>query len=170
MAIRAMNRPISNHSDMGKVPDPLRKNRQPFGRPTRTPRVLLGARGARSGSVDGAWWPWTANLTAELHDLISVVTPRLGYTVRVGFDWNSVSLVQRRIDDDDGIQMHGPGSKQAAGIMHLHGAHGAALALLVIPFDTPPELADRQMRLAAGQPRSVKDPAASTASQRSRVW
>jgi hypothetical protein len=157
MTIRAMKRPITNHFDMSKAPGPLQKNRQPFGRPTRTPRVLLGARGARSGSVDGAWWPWTANLTAELHDLISVVTPRLGYTVRVGFDWNSVSLTQRRIDDDDGIQMHGPGSKQAAGIMHLHGAHGAALALLVIPFDTPPELANRQMRLAAGQPRSVKD-------------
>ncbi|MGF6885311.1 hypothetical protein ABIA39_004147 [Nocardia sp. GAS34] len=47
-----------------------RGNRQPFPSPTRTPGVLLRRLDAGSGLVDGAWWPRTANLTSELHDLI----------------------------------------------------------------------------------------------------
>ncbi|WP_245400900.1 DUF5994 family protein [Nocardia albiluteola] len=32
--------------------------------------ALLRRPDAGSGLVDGAWWPRTANLTSELHDLI----------------------------------------------------------------------------------------------------
>ncbi|WP_330250382.1 DUF5994 family protein [Nocardia sp. NBC_00565] len=142
-------RPITNHRDMtGSIGPPVR-NRQPFRTPTRTPRLLLRGTGSGSGPVDGAWWPWTANLTAELHDLISVLTPRLGSTVRIGFDWNAVSLTQRRIDHDDGIQLHGPGSAQPNDIMHLVGTGGTRLTLLVIPADTPPDEANNRMRWAS---------------------
>ncbi|MFI7671132.1 DUF5994 family protein [Nocardia sp. NPDC049526] len=140
------HRPITNHRDMtGNIGPPLR-NLQPFRSPTRTPRLLLRASGSRSGQVDGAWWPWTANLTAELHDLISVLTPRLGSTVRIGFGWNAVSLAQRRIDHDDGIRLHGPGAAQPDDVMHLVGAGGTHLALLVIPADTPPDQANSRMQ------------------------
>lgn len=146
--IRA-HRPITNHRDMtGNIGPPLR-NLQPFRTPTRTPRLLLRGSGTGSGHVDGAWWPWTANLTAELHDLINVLTPRLGATVRIGFGWNAVSLAQRRIDHDDGIRLDGPGAAQPHDVMHLVGAGGAHLALLVIPADTPPDEANSRMRLAS---------------------
>ncbi|MFQ6329949.1 DUF5994 family protein [Nocardia sp. CWNU-33] len=147
-------RPITNHRDMTRNTGPPQRDRQPFRTPTRTPRLLLREGGTRSSNVDGAWWPWTANLTAELHDLISVLTPRLGPTVRIGFDWNAVSLTQRRIDHDDGIQIHGPGKNQPPDVMHLIGAQGARLTLLVIPADTSPLQADRQMRRASGKPLS----------------
>ncbi|WP_227979834.1 hypothetical protein [Nocardia spumae] len=45
-------------------------------------------------------------------DLISAVTPRLGPTMRIGFEWNATSRAQRRIDSDDHIQVHGPGHGQ----------------------------------------------------------
>ncbi|MFI6775523.1 DUF5994 family protein [Nocardia sp. NPDC050412] len=143
------HRPITNHRDMtGNIGPPLR-NLQPFRTPTRTPRLLLRTSGSRSGQVDGAWWPWTANLTAELHDLISVLTPRLGSTVRIGFAWNAVNLAQRRIDHDDGIRLYGPGAAQSQDVMHLAGVGGTHLALLVIPADTPPDQANSLMRSAS---------------------
>ncbi|MFI6363283.1 DUF5994 family protein [Nocardia sp. NPDC050630] len=140
------HRPITNHRDMTGNTGPPVLDRQPFRKPTRTPRLLLRGAGSSAGHVDGAWWPWTANLTAELHDLISVLTPRLGSTVRIGFGWNAVSLAQRRIDHDDGIRLHGPGAAQPNDVMHLVGAGGTHLALLVIPADTPPDQANSLMR------------------------
>lgn len=121
---------------------------QPFRVPTRTPRLLLHPPGPSSGAVDGAWWPWTANLTAELHDLISALTPRTGAISRIGFDWNTVSLAQRRIDRADGVRLDGPAAGQAPAVMRLIGADGGRLTLLVIPFDTPPRQADELMRPA----------------------
>jgi hypothetical protein len=142
-------RPITNHRDMtGNIGPPLRDG-QPFRAPTRTPRLMLRGTGSRPGHVDGAWWPWTANLTAELHDLISVLTPRLGPTVRIGFDWNAVSLAQRRIDHDDGIELHGPSGAQPHDVMHLVGTGGTHLTLLVIPADTPPDEAHNRMGWAS---------------------
>ncbi|WP_330231572.1 DUF5994 family protein [Nocardia sp. NBC_00508] len=143
-------RPITNHYDMGRDPGPPRSEQQPFRTPTRTPRLLLSRPGTHPDHVDGGWWPWTSNLTAELHDLISVLTPRLGPTARISFDWNAVSLTQRRIDNYDGIALHGPDTGQPAGVMHLIGTNGAQMTLLVIPADTPPALADSQLRRASG--------------------
>jgi Family of unknown function (DUF5994) len=143
-------RPVTNHFDMSGSTDPQR-NRQPFQAPTRTPRLLLRGRDTPSAPVDGAWWPWTDNLTAELHDLISALTPRLGQAVRIGFDWNAVSLTQRRIDNDDGVQIRGPDTGQPPNVMHLIGAHGTRLSLLVVPADTPPARANAQMRQASGE-------------------
>ncbi|MRH90719.1 hypothetical protein GFY24_25325 [Nocardia sp. SYP-A9097] len=131
------------------ITGPLDDWTQPFPWPTRTPRLLLQDVGARSGTVDGAWWPWTANLIAELHDLISAVTPRIGPIARVGFDWNTVSLAQRRIDHDDGIELRGPGIGQSPAVMRLIGTDGRRLALLVIPHDAPIQRAGDQMREAA---------------------
>lgn len=99
----------------------------------RLPRLLLRTLGASSGSIDGAWWPRTANPNSELHDLITVLRPRIGQLARVVFDWKSGECID-------------------CGIMHLYGVHGVRLALLVIPADTAPALAARQMRWATGQP------------------
>lgn len=138
--------PIVNHFETDTSAS---DERQPFRTPTRTPRLMLRERGAVPGNVDGAWWPWTPNLTSELHDLISAVTPRLGTTMRVGFEWNATSLAQRRIDTDDHIRIQGRSDDQPPEVMHLYGAHNTALALLVIPAATAPEVARERMRLAA---------------------
>lgn len=128
---------------------PASDRTQPFPAPTRTPRLLLRERRSRAGDVDGAWWPRTANLTAELHDLITAITPRTGPIARIGFDWNAKSLSQRRIDHADGVELFGPGLDQPPAVMRLIGTDGGLLVLLVVPFDTPPTLADDQMRRAA---------------------
>ena len=58
---------------------------QPFDAPTRTVRLLLRDPDEHSPGVDGAWWPRGGNLTAELHDLVCALTPRLGRAERITF-------------------------------------------------------------------------------------
>ncbi|ATL72263.1 hypothetical protein CRH09_32240 [Nocardia terpenica] len=138
---------------MGADSGPPPNRTQPFPNPTRTSRILLRAQhSTHPGDPDGAWWPWTPNLTAELHDLISALTPRLGHITRIGFDWNAASLAQRRGDHDDGVHMHGPDVDQPPDIMRMTGTQGTALTLLIVPFDTSPDQADNRMRQAAGHP------------------
>ncbi|ONM48006.1 DUF5994 family protein [Nocardia donostiensis] len=121
---------------------------QPFDTPTRTPRLLLRDRDEESGVVDGAWWPRTDNLTTELHDLVTALTPRLGATARISFDWNALSLSQRRIDAPDGIQVTGPLPDQPPHVMYAFGPHEQRLRLLVIDPATNADLAQAQMRNA----------------------
>ncbi|TJZ78084.1 hypothetical protein FCG67_12230 [Rhodococcus oryzae] len=124
--------------------------RQPFEPATRTSRILLRARGAPSGLVDGAWWPRTTNLTLELHDVISAVATHLGRTVRVSFAWNPRSVTQRGLDRHDGVLVCGPVDGQPQNVMYLFGADGSRLALLVVPPDTEADCAYAAMRLAVG--------------------
>jgi hypothetical protein len=51
--------------------------------PAHTPRLKLKPKAPQSGYVDGAWWPHSADLTAELPDLLSVLSVRLGPIGRV---------------------------------------------------------------------------------------
>ncbi|CAG7588165.1 DUF5994 family protein [Rhodococcus opacus] len=123
---------------------------QPFDAPTRTPRLLLRARGEVSEGVDGAWWPRTTNLTTELHDLISALTDRVGTTERVAFDWNSLSISQRGIDRQDGIEVSGPDPDQPPDIMYVFGTDGRRLDILIVGPNTDADNAFEAMQRAVG--------------------
>lgn len=56
--------------------------------PVQTPRLRLKPKAPHSGYVDGAWWPHSADLTAELPDLLSVLSVRLGPIGRVIYNVN----------------------------------------------------------------------------------
>jgi Family of unknown function (DUF5994) len=51
--------------------------------PFRTPRLRLKPKAPRIGFVDGAWWPRGDDLSAELPDLLAVLSVRLGHVERV---------------------------------------------------------------------------------------
>ena len=51
--------------------------------PAHTPRLRLKPKAPQSGYVDGSWWPHSEDLTAELPDLLSVLSVRLGPIGRV---------------------------------------------------------------------------------------
>jgi hypothetical protein len=53
-----------NHMDAGRRHAP----------PVHTPRLRLKPKAPQSGYVDGAWWPHSEDLTAELPDLLSVLS------------------------------------------------------------------------------------------------
>ena len=77
--------------------------------------------------------PWTTNVTAELHDLISALSLRLGPIARVAFDWNTISSAQRRIDEVDGLEVRGPYPGQPHDLMYLDDIYGRQLVLMMIP-------------------------------------
>ena len=83
---------------------PQRHVGQPFTSPTRTPRFLLRGQGAVKASVDGAWFPWTTNVTAELHDLISALSLRLGPIARVALDWNTTRAIGPNLSESADIR------------------------------------------------------------------
>ena len=128
---------------------------QPFPIPTRTPRLVLCEPGPGSGRISGAWWPWTLNLTAQLHDLISVLALRTGPIERVAFDWDAVSVNQRRIDDRDGIRFIGPLPGQPSGVMCLIGTDRRSTLLVVIPPSTQPQRAYEDMRALVDEGYSI---------------
>ncbi|NKS77076.1 hypothetical protein GS539_13255 [Rhodococcus hoagii] len=119
---------------------------QPFPVPTRTPRLVLRGQKSGSGQIAGAWWPWTSNLTAQLHDLISVLAPRTGPIERIAFDWDMLSINQRRIDNTDGIRFTEPLPGQPAGVMCLIATDRRGTLLVVIPPTTQPQRAYDDMR------------------------
>ncbi|GGK36704.1 DUF5994 family protein [Nocardia camponoti] len=119
---------------------------QPFDTPTRTPRLLLRERDDAHVDLDGVWWPRTGNLTAELHNLVTALTGRLGETTRITFDWNSLSRWQRRIDGPDGIEVTNPLPHQPLHVMFIYGTGDEPLRLLVIEPNTGRAQAEATIR------------------------
>ena len=68
----------------------LKKDHMDAGRrhtpPEHTPRLRLKPKAPLSGFVDGAWWPHSEDLTAELPDLLSVLSVRLGPISRLSYN------------------------------------------------------------------------------------
>ena len=56
--------------------------------PENTPRLRLKPKAPQSGYVDGAWWPHSDDLAAELPDLLAVLSVRLGRIDRVMYNLN----------------------------------------------------------------------------------
>ena len=56
--------------------------------PEHTPRLRLKPKAPRTGYVDGAWWPHSDDLKAQLPDLLAVLSVRLGPIDRVLFNVN----------------------------------------------------------------------------------
>ena len=77
-----MNQPSPQPADEAR----LLPDRQDW--PQEPDAVVLRLRTTRSreGSLDGAWWPRSRNLTEQLPGLVEALTPHIGRVDRVGVD------------------------------------------------------------------------------------
>jgi len=66
-----------------KIRSPSARHRVP---PDYTLRLRLKPKAERDGYIDGAWWPRSDELTAELPDLLAVLSIGLGPVWRVVYD------------------------------------------------------------------------------------
>lgn len=118
--------------------------------PMHTPRLRLKPKAAQSGYVDGAWWPHSTDLTAELPDLLSVLSVRLGPIGRVLYNVNewpdapSKFAVARRIVRLDGYRL------QPASTVEILGLNRARIVLLVVSPHAESDQAHAIMMTAAG--------------------
>ncbi|MFL6122246.1 DUF5994 family protein, partial [Actinophytocola sp.] len=63
-------------------------------------RLRLKPKAAATGYVDGAWWPRSRDLAAELPALVTVLAVRLGRISRVAYALSSWDATPRRFEVD----------------------------------------------------------------------
>ncbi|MCD2185761.1 DUF5994 family protein [Actinomycetospora soli] len=122
---------------------------------TTTARTRLKPPGPATGFVDGAWWPRSEDLAAELPPLLEDVHDR-GDVARVAYHLDDWTAAPRRLAPGrvrlEGFRTTAPHS------VTLVGPAGLRLVLLVIPSSTPEGTAEAAMTAAAA-PDDRRSPA-----------
>ncbi|MEE6163909.1 MULTISPECIES: DUF5994 family protein [unclassified Mycolicibacterium] len=104
--------------------------------PEHTPRLRLKPKASHSGYVDGAWWPHTSDLSAELPDLLAVLSIRLGQIDRVLYNVDEWSTTPTNLATGgrrvrlDGYQ------RQPANTIEIVGRDRERIVLLTVPAST----------------------------------
>ncbi|HTI74295.1 MAG TPA: DUF5994 family protein [Mycobacterium sp.] len=117
--------------------------------PEQTPRLRLKPKAPHSGYVDGAWWPHSDDLAAELPGLLEVLSVRLGPIERVIFNCNEWSKPSA-IFATDGRRVTLDGYRlQPAHTVEVHGLNRNKIVLLVAPPHGDPDKAHATLMAAA---------------------
>jgi hypothetical protein len=136
------------------TPQQTRDNVRSYTGPAHTPRLRLKPKGPPSGYVDGAWWPHSDDLTAELPDLLAVLSVRLGRIDRVMYSLNGWARVPRKLlTGGRAVRLDGY-RLQPINTIGVLGLDGSRLTLLVVPPRTGAHDAHTSMMTAA-QPNNA---------------
>ena len=117
--------------------------------PDHTPRLRLKPKAPRSGYVDGAWWPRSDDLAAELPDLLAVLSVRLGRIDRVMYNLNEWAKASAKLATGgrrvrlDGYQ------RQPTNTVEVLGLNRNRIALLVVRPNADPDQAHATLMAAA---------------------
>jgi Family of unknown function (DUF5994) len=117
--------------------------------PGHTPRLRLKPKAPRSGYVDGAWWPHSNDLAAELPDLLTVLSVRLGKIDRVMYnvdEWTETSA--KLTSGGRAVRLDGY-HRQLANTVEVIGLNRNRIALLVVSANTKPDDAHTTLMAAA---------------------
>lgn len=117
--------------------------------PERTPRLRLKPKAPQSGFVDGAWWPHTDFLPAELPDLLAVLSVRLGPIERVLYNLDEWSASPGKVVIGDRVIRLGGYRYQPPNSIEVLGLNRSRITLLVVPPGTDPKDAHATMMTAA---------------------
>ncbi len=108
--------------------------------PAHTTRLILKPGMPRTGAVDGAWWPGSRDLVAEVPALVGSFPTTAGRVQRVGFGrslWDAVPHRTRAWVDGRRIGLDGFAAFAADVVWVATSITGSApLFLLVVPPDT----------------------------------
>ncbi|WP_224287320.1 DUF5994 family protein [Streptomyces olivaceus] len=99
---------------------------------------------ARDGILDGAWWPRSRTLAAELPALVSALTERLGPVTRIGLDRAAWDELPTRLNVD-GRVVNVDSFPVGDDTVLVTRGHQDIFSLLVVPPDTPSETARTAM-------------------------
>ncbi len=121
----------------------------PRSSPEHTPRLRLKPKGRISGYVDGAWWPHSDDLTAQLPDLLAVLSVRLGPIERVMFNSNEWAKAPVRLSSGGrAVRLDGY-LHQPVNTVEVLGLNRGRIALLVVPPNSDPDEAHATLMAAA---------------------
>jgi uncharacterized protein DUF5994 len=119
--------------------------------PTTGLRLRLKPKAAPTGSVDGAWWPRSRDLSAELPALVHVLGVRLGRVTRVAFPLDAWATTPRRITVAGGTVRLDGFHSQDKDVVHVSGSDHQRLSLLVVPPDAAAAAAHDAMMTASAR-------------------
>jgi hypothetical protein len=114
-------------------------------------RLKLKPKAPTTGYVDGAWWPRSRDLSAELPALLAVLAVRLGRVRRVSFNLTDWTTAPRRIAVDGQPIRLGGFHSQHTHTVDVIGPNEPRITLLVIPPDTGQAAAHQVLMRAAGR-------------------
>ncbi|MDI9916456.1 DUF5994 family protein [Rhodococcus sp. IEGM 1379] len=101
------------------------------------------------GSVDGAWWPYSTDLEAELPELLAVLITRVGPIDRVAYDLNGWDSRPTRLPFA-GRSVRLDGYRfQPHSTVYVSGLDGKRPVILVVPPHCDPDAAHRTLTVAA---------------------
>jgi len=114
-------------------------------------RLRLKPANSESGFVDGAWWPRSRDLVAEVPGLATVLAAWTGPVWRVAFSPAGWAVTVRElIYQGRLIRLEGIGS-QNVHLVHVTGGSMRRVTLLVIPPHADAAAAERALAAASGQ-------------------
>ncbi|GHG03980.1 MULTISPECIES: DUF5994 family protein [Amycolatopsis] len=117
--------------------------------PATEERLRLKPAAPATGHVDGAWWPPTRDLAAELPALLAALAARLGRIDRVTYHLGDWPNPPRRVTfDDSAVRLEGFRS-QPSGSLTAIGWDRQRTTLLVVPPEAGPDVAQRALTAAA---------------------
>jgi hypothetical protein len=120
-------------------------------------RLRLKPKAPATGYVDGAWWPRSRDLTAELPALAEVLAVRLGQVQRVAYALSAWDPASRRFEVA-GYQVRLEGfSYQDRNIIHVTGSNRGRISLLVVPPETT-DAAGHDALMTAGRRSNADRP------------
>ncbi|WP_434444062.1 DUF5994 family protein [Lentzea sp. E54] len=112
-------------------------------------RLRLRPKALTTGYVDGAWWPRSRDLAAELPALLAVLAVRLGEIPRVSYNLTEWETAPRQIAVDGvRVRLNGFWSRPPHTVDVIAGDR-RRLTLLLVPPDTGPSAAHHAMMRAA---------------------
>ncbi|MFF1787175.1 DUF5994 family protein [Kitasatospora sp. NPDC058243] len=112
------------------------------------PRLVLEPTMSRGGVFDGAWWPRSNRVLAELPDLVTALGAHLGRIIRVGLDTSAWDGVPRSVVVNGLLIRVNWLTSSHATISVTRGFQDHFL-LLVVPPRTDPETASTAMAAAS---------------------
>jgi hypothetical protein len=110
---------------------------------THAPRLAFCTRSSARGSVDGAWWPSTTNLGAELPDVLAVLGSRIGEVRRVVYDPSIWPATPSRIIRRGVAISVDPYTLVTSETIYLIGTHSRDAVLYVVPPSCAVAIVDR---------------------------
>lgn len=117
--------------------------------PEQTPRLRLKPKAPTTGYVDGAWWPRSDDLSAELPDLLAVLSVRLGPIHRVLYNLAEWVTAPTKLQTDGGMVRLAGYRRQPVNTIEVAGCPGSRIVLLVVPAYTDTHDAHHAMMAAA---------------------
>lgn len=114
-------------------------------------RLRLAPRGGLPHPIDGAWWPRSYDLPAELPSLLAGLPSAWGHIGSVtvnGATWGATPGRMPFLDRV--VRLHRSSAASAPHTVCLLAPGRGRWDLLVVPPDTPPDLAEPLMADAAG--------------------